>query len=287
MPARPQVLLPALLFLAGCASGGGSPADSSPATAAAPTGEGSEFALPPEVRQAIVAHARAGKVAQPLASYVAVAEIDHKGNFGKKVHVDERRTLTRLDNGLTGVVGSSMFRDGKSQGSGRELTLCGLIPLLRETSSTTETNTVSVVPSGNVFVPFGVKSRTDFSNRFRVVAFQASIPSLCDPAPGSTFTYRTETEFTIRSTGQFLGARTNTGRRVATATCRVSPAAEPASKINPALKGEALSVTCETEMQAGAKSSSRHVFLREAGYYLTIEQKEGMQNTSYQYSQVS
>jgi hypothetical protein len=275
MLARPTVFLPALVLLAGCASGGGSPS----------TTQDAEFALPPEVQQAIAAHARAGKPVQPLASYVAVAEIDNKGNFGKKVHVDERRTLTRLDSGLVGIVGDSRFRDGSSQGSGRELTLCGLIPLLRETSSTTETSGTTMVPAGKVFVPFGLKSRTDFNNRFRVVAFEASVSSLCDPAPGTTFTYRTETEFTTRFAGQFLGPRTNTGRRITTATCRVSPSAEPAGKINPALKGEALGVTCETEAQAGAKSSSRHVFLREAGYYLLIEQRERMQDTSYQYSQ--
>lgn len=247
-----------------------------------------EFAVPPDIQEKMVAHAKTERPVQSLASYAAVLEIDNKGNFGKKEYVDVRRDLLRLDNGLIGTVGSSAFRSGKAQGNGQELSLCGFIALLTESASTTDTSTTTAIPIAKVFVPFGIKSSVDFSRRFRLVSFDASIPSVCNPAPGSEFAYKAESEFTIKTVGRFLGARTSTGRRTDAGTCRVSKEAEPAAKINPTLQGEALIVDCETETGAGRKDSSKRVFLRDAGYYLTIDETlGGVQHTSYQYSEVS
>ena len=174
------------------------------------------------------------------------------------------------------------------QGGGQELSLCGFIALLTESASTTDTSTTTAIPIAKQFVPFGIKSSVDFSRRFRLISFDASVPSVCNPVPGTEFTYKTETEYTIKTVGRFLGARTNTGRRTDAGVCKVSKDIEPAAKINPALQGQALVVNCETETGAGRKDSSKRVFLRDAGYYLTIEETlGGMQRTSYQYSDIS
>jgi hypothetical protein len=246
-----------------------------------------EFSLPPEIQEKVVAHAKTERQLQPLGSYAMVLEVDNKANFNK-VYVDARRNLVRLENGLIGIVGSSALRNGKSQGSGRELSLCGFIALLTESGSTSDTSTTTAIPIGKQFVQFGMKSAVDFSRRFRLVSFDTSVPSVCNPVPGSEFTYKAETEYTIKTVSQFLGTRTSSGRRTDAGTCRVSNEVEPAAKINPALQGEALTVTCETETGAGRKDSTKRVFLREAGLYLTTEQMEGgMQHTFYQYSDVS
>ena len=246
-----------------------------------------DFSLPPDVQEKVLPHARTERKIQPLAAYAAVLEIDNKANFGKE-YVDARRSLVRLESGLIGTVGSSAFRNGKSQGGGQELSLCGFIALLTESASTTDTSTTTAIPIAKQFVPFGIKSSVDFSRRFRLISFDASVPSVCNPVPGTEFTYKTETEYTIKTVGRFLGARTNTGRRTDAGVCKVSKDIEPAAKINPALQGQVLVVNCETETGAGRKDSSKRVFLRDAGYYLTIEETlGGMQRTSYQYSDIS
>jgi hypothetical protein len=166
--------------------------------------------------------------------------------------------------------------------------LCGLIQLLSESAATSDGSSTTAIPIGKTFVPFGFKSNVDFNRRFRVVAFEASVPSVCNPVPGSEFTYKTETEYTLKTVGQFLGPRTSTGRRTDSGTCKVAADVAPAAKVNAALQGEALTVTCETETQAGRKDSSNYVFLRDAGYYLPTEQTlGGMQRTSFQYPEIS
>jgi len=247
-----------------------------------------EFSLPPDIQEKLVVHAKTERPLRSLASYVAVLQIDNKGNFGKEELVDARRDLVRLDNGLTGTVGSSAFRNGKAQGGSQELSLCGFIAVLTESASTTDTSTTTTVPIDKRFVSFGFRSSVDFSRRFRVVSLEASVPSVCNPAPGTEFTYKTETEYTLKTVGKFLGTRTTTGRRTDTGTCKVSKDVEPAAKINPALQGDAVIVDCETETGAGRKDSSKRAFLRDASYYLTIEETlGGVQRTSYQYPEVS
>src|SRR5205823_13334417 len=116
-----------------------------------------DFSLPPDVQEKVLPHARTERKIQPLAAYAAVLEIDNKANFGKE-YVDARRSLVRLESGLIGTVGSSAFRNGKSQGGGQELSLCGFIALLTESASTTDTSTTTAIPIAKQFVPFGIKS---------------------------------------------------------------------------------------------------------------------------------
>ncbi len=242
--------------------------------------QGDEFTLTPELVEKLKAHAPKQRAAV-LARYASEQEIDHKGNFGKKVYADIRAEFVVLESGLIGARGTTALRSSQSAGGGRSLNLCGLLIVASESSTTSDTSVTTVIPIGNLFVPLGIKSSVDFNNRQRLLSLDTVAASLCDPSPGAQFAYSIEGEFTIKTSGMF--GRTNTGRRVGKVSCQVGAEPLAASAIHPALKGDYLPVSCETENPDGKKVRTAYAFLRDVRHYLSLEQVDEWQTVRTRY----
>jgi hypothetical protein len=239
-----------------------------------------QFLLAPEVLQQMAAQVPGQRPSRPIAGYTAIEEIDHKTNFNK-VYVDVKRQFFVLENGLLGSESVSAFREQESQGSTRGVSLCGLIGLIAESASTMQ-NTVPLVV-GKFFLPNGLKSTVDFNNRMRLVGFDASVPSVCAPMPGSQFTYRAEAEVTRRTSGVFT--RTSTSRETVAGSCAVGNERQAASKLHPGLQGDYLTVSCDTET-GGKKYKTNYAFVLESGVYLMMQRSGEWQTSSLQYTDV-
>lgn len=244
----------------------------------------SELTLSQDVQAKVLLHVPAVHPKNPLTSYASTQELDHKMNFTKK-YVDTRSNLTVLENGLVGSDGSVNHRSGDASGAGHTMTLCGLVPLVGESSSTTTSTVGTVLPVGNVFVPFGLKTNVDFNNRVKLVVLEASIPSLCSPQFGTEFTYKTETEVVVKTSGVF--GRTTQVKRTETASCKTAAASKLASELLPSLLGMYLPVSCDVTLTNGAKKHVEYAYLIDSAFYLLTEATTDLQRTKIQYVEAS
>jgi hypothetical protein len=187
----------------------------------------------------------------------------------------------QLQNGLTGAQTSAVMDGGKAVGSGSSLSLCGLIGLLSESKSSTDTSTTTALPAGKVFLPFAIKSSVDFSRRGRLVGLETSASSLCEPASGVEFTLKTEEELIVKTSGLFGG--TKEIKRVRESRCRTSADVKPASLIGEPLVGDYREVQCETVDGNGRTSKTRYAYLIASSFYLPIEEINDVQTTSIRY----
>lgn len=242
---------------------------------------GADLTVPAELQSILAAHAPTGMPTRLLAGYTSVEELDHKTNLSK-IYVDSTAEFLRLESGLTGALGTTVYRNGAAKGAGRGANLCGLMTVLSESQSTTDTSSAAVIPMGKLFVPFGVKSSVDFSNRYRLMKLDASIPSVCKPAEGEAFSFQFEAEHTMKTSGLFGG--TKVIRRASKSKCKVAGEAIPASKINSSLQGDALLVSCESEDQNEKKSTEEYVYLKDSAFYLMTSRVDEWQRSKIQYT---
>jgi len=241
-----------------------------------------ELVLSPELQARILAQVPQGKAARTIERFSATHEIDHKANFSK-TYADEKSIITVLEDGLTGMTGSTAFRSSSSKGAGRGMSLCGLVPLLVESGSNVDTSVISVVPAGKAFLPFSIKSDIDVSNRAKLSTFEASIPSLCSPAPGSEFSYKTETAVQFKTSGLF--GRTNDFQRIESTSCKVAATTSPASQLNASLTGDYWAVSCQITPKTGSPRQADYAYLPDAKFYLPLYLKDEWQSTKISYSE--
>lgn len=241
-----------------------------------------ELVLSPELQARILEHVPQGKAARIIERFSAAHEIDHKANLSK-TYADEKSIITVLEDGLTGVTGSTAFRSSSSNGAGRGMSLCGLLPLLVESGSNVDTSVTSAVPAGKAFLPFSIKSGIDVSSRLKLSAFEASIPSICSPAPGSEFSYKTETAVQFKTSGLF--GRTNDFQRIESANCKVAATSSPASQLNASLTGDYWAVSCQITPKTGAPRQADYAYLPDARFYLPLYLKDEWQSTRIRYTE--
>lgn len=240
-----------------------------------------ELVLNPELQARILLQVPQGKAARSIDRFSATHEIDHKANFSK-TYVDEKSTVAVLEDGLIGITGSTAFRSS-SNGAGRGMSLCGLVPLLVESGSSVDTSVASALPAGKAFLPFNVKSSIEVSNRVKLSAFDASIPSVCSPAPGSEFSYKTETAVQFKTSGLF--GRTNDFQRIESVSCKVAATSSPASQLNASLTGDYWAVSCQITPKTGATRQADYAYLPDARFYLPLYLKDEWQATKISYSE--
>jgi hypothetical protein len=246
---------------------------------------GGDLVVPQALQDMLRSHVPVQRPPNVLASLSAQQSIDHKGNFGRKVEVKIEFSMSRLENGLTGSQSSVVMDGGKGAGRGTGLSLCGLIGLLSDSQSSTETSTTTVIPIGKTFLPFAIKSGVDFSNRRRVVAIETNAPSLCNPTGGQEFTLKTEEELTVKTSGPF--GRTNQIKRVQESKCRASADLKSASQIGASLEGDYREVQCDTVHEGGKTSSTRYAYLVASSFYLPIAEINEWQTAVITYPSVS
>lgn len=212
-------------------------------------------------------------------------EINNVGNFGKLVYYQSHAVYARQDNGLWEVAGSGGFTNGDASSSGESLVLCGLVVLLNTSGSTSSVNTTTAASVGKGFIPFGINSTVQFGVRRRVTKLETTA-HLCTPTPGTSFSYHVESEAWIKTSGMFGQTRHVTG--VIDVTCHVASSVTPAGEIAPALRGDALHISCETTVPSGTPHKSEYVFLRDVALYLQLSLGEpgDVQTTKIRYDAV-
>lgn len=247
-------------------------ADQISPTASPDLASGAPLRLDPAVQQAVVSQLKDYRPRSSIAALSITREIHNVGNFGKLVYYKSRVAYARQDNGLIATVGSGGAAEGGSSGSGRSLTLCGLVTLLSTSASTNDSNATSAVPVPKLFVPFGLASQVDIGMRIRVTEFEADTDHICTPAPGSTFSYRAEREVSVKTTGLFV--HTTIGAGSVEIFCQVGDAPRAASDFGSGLRGDALTVSCDHVTTTGSKRTSEYIYLDEAGLYLQVSEGE-------------
>jgi hypothetical protein len=218
------------------------------------------------VRQAVTGQLKDYKPPVPSAEigWSAVDQMPSR-SIGTTMH----QTYRAQDNGLWSVVSQGSNTMTGPGGVGESLSLCGLVTLLSVGHGQEVRTVPTLVPVGPVFLPFSIRSTNDATFRRRVIAFQTDAPAICNPAPGSRFSYAIEIEQAFRTSGMF-GANVGAtlGYRDA---CEVG-AARPAREIDPALPGQGMLVTCNRVMaKTGQSGTNRFVFLPDVGLFLDLD----------------
>lgn len=244
-----------------------------------------DLVVPQAIQDMLRSHVPVQRPPSLLASFAAQQLIDHKGNFGRKVEAKTQFSLSLLENGLTGSQYSEVMDGGKSAGRGNFLSLCGLIALLSESQATTDTSTTTAIPVGKFLIPFAMKLDVELSLRRRVVAIETNAAVLCNPTGGQEFTFKTEDESTLKTSGIF--GRTRQIKRVQESKCRASSDLKPASQISASLEGDYREVQCETVHEDGERSRMRYAYLVASSFYLSIEASDEWQTTTTSFHGVS
>ncbi len=202
----------------------------------------------------------------------------NKGNFGMALYFDERTHFKLLENGLYGLEGTGAFRKGQSKVSATNLSLCGLLPLVSFSKSSSTTNGYFSV----VGIGISASSTVAFANRSRMIRLETSAPSLCGITPGMHFTYRVDAELTRRIEGDYVRDRTVeevvNGQLV---TCTAGPEMQPASSIAPQLVGDYIPVECVTQDAKNRPSSTQLAYLASYRFYRVMASKDKWQRSEH------
>lgn len=215
--------------------------------------------------------------ATPLPASMSTSQtIWNKGNFGMKVYYDEKTHFRTLDNGLHHIEATGGFRKGQAGGTGTSLSLCGLLPLVNISQSSTTSNGYVVVAGLGI----STSSTVAFANRSRMIRLETTAPSLCGITPGLNFTYRVDAESTRRIEGDYV--RDRTIEQVVNGpvvTCTASPDVQPASRIAPQLVGNYIDVEC-VSFDAKKRPASTHLsYLISYRFYLAMASKAKWQRS--------
>ncbi|WP_422098492.1 hypothetical protein [Variovorax sp.] len=256
-----------MLLLAGCASRPGRDID----------GDLALYIAEP-VRQRFAGTPRA----EPLATASALnffenrQELELKGNLGLISVVRQQAHANWQQGQLLLVTGSDVARekigDNNARARFRGMSLCGLVPVFSEHAVGMQVNRTLVMPIGAVFIPVEVTDDVYFSYRYRMSRFEGDPAQLCAPAPGGSFTYRTETERQVKENGGRF-ARFNKQVTINDAvSCRAAPGVQPLSQITPGAKGSYLRVDCEHKDNIENLQRRSLAWLVDAGVYLPLEE---------------
>jgi len=215
--------------------------------------------------------------ATPLPASISTSQtIWNKGNFGMKVYYDEKTHFRPLENGLHHIEATGGFRNGQAGGTGTSLSLCGLLPLVNISQSSTTNNGFFIVAGLGI----NTSSSVAFANRSRMIRLETTAPSLCGITPGLNFTYRVDAESTRRIEGDYV--RDRTIEQVVNGpvvTCTASPDVKPASRIAPQLVGDYIDVEC-LSFDAKKRPASTHLaYLVSYRFYLAMASKAKWQRS--------
>ena len=220
--------------------------------------------------------------ATPLPASMSTSQtIWNKGNFGMKVYYYEKTRFRALDNGVYHIEATGGFFKGQAGGTGATLSLCGLLPLVNISQSSTTNNGYIVVAGLGI----GTSSTVAFANRSRMIRLETTAPSLCGITPGQNFTYRVDAESTRRIEGDYVRDRTiEEVINGPVVTCTASPDVQPASRIAPQLTGDYIDVEC-VSFDAKKRPVSTHLaYLISYRFYLATASKAKWQRSENAYT---
>jgi len=221
-------------------------------------------------------------VLPPLSSRSTIVA---KGNFGRAIYSDSTASFTRLEDGLYDVQESARLAPNLTVGEGAgstssSLSLCGLVVLFSAGNS----QSVNKVFTTAAYWIYRITSSVEFGNYYKATLLESTAPSLCNPSPNSTFTMRVDSIRTTRIEGAYTRDRTVENSSSNTHTCNVAAVADAASRIAPALDGDYLDVSCESQDQRKRPVVTRYAYLTHYRYYLPVESTSKYQRSEVSYS---
>lgn len=239
---------------------------------------GESYSISEELMTSLKPHIGSEPALSMPAAMSTTQTIWNKGNFGMAVYYDDKTRYRTIENGLHHVEGAGGFRKAQAGGSVTSLSLCGLLPLVSVSqSSTTTKGFVRVIGIG-----IHTSSTVSFANRSRMIRLETSAPSLCGITPGQHFTYRVDAELTRRIEGDYTRDRTIeevvNGPLV---TCTAGPDIQPASSIAPQLVGDYIPVECVTQDAKNRPSSTQLAYLASYRFYLVMASKSKWQRSEH------
>lgn len=231
-----------------------------------------ELSVPSQLESVLASHRATLPVERDLVGIDSITTIDHKGNFRPFTEASRTAFEWQTNGHLFSTTSSS--RDGASgadaTGVVTSVSLCGLVPLLIESAGQSTSRGTAVIPAGGAFVPFGFSSNSKSAMRFRISSFSSTVPNVCSPEAGSSFSYETtgERQRMIETSVIF---RSNLQRTESDSVqCSVSATEKPASEISADLRGGYLEVACLHKEPADSPRRSVYAFLRASGVYVPI-----------------
>lgn len=204
----------------------------------------------------------------------AVHEIDSPGNIGV-IRGETRAEYQWVSDGLLANSSATVLRDGKGSGSTQSVSVCGLIPIVKQRTSALQ-GPAPVIPIAGAFVGIGLKTSVDFAAASRLVSFRAEKGNPCEPKPGETIAFVAGVEHTFKIAG-----KTMSGVRTETTTCKAAEGSTSLAELVAATTGEYLKVSCESVAQGGHKTVSTYAFLPTVGQYILLEEQDGKTKLAY------
>lgn len=231
-----------------------------------------DLVIAPSVEPALAAHKPSLPVLSELVAVDVVVTIDHKGNFGRIDTSEQQQAFQWQADGRLASTSTGSYKtpDGSmSAWTSTSISLCGLVPLLNESASKSDSRLTTAVPAGGVFVPFGFSSKSQGASRARLVSFSTSAANLCKPTSGASFTYQSTREEQRKFEGK-MHSSNKLHTITESATCEVGPAEQSAKTLNPSLVGSYLPVSCSYSDPSKPARKSEFAYLLASGLYLPM-----------------
>ena len=251
-------LLPTVLI--GCASSG------------VPIDRDIDLVTAPSVQVALAAHQPSPLVPSQLFTADMVVTIDHKGNFGRIDTSEQQQVFAWQADGRLVFKSTGVYKtpDGSiSVLTSNSSSLCGLVPILNESSTKNDSRLTTVAPVGGLFVPLGFSSKSHIASRERLVRFSTSAANLCKPTPGASFTYQA-----IREEQRKVENSVHSSNKLHThsesVSCKIGSVEQSARALNPSLAGNYLSVSCSYSDPSKPTRKSEFAYLLASGIYLPV-----------------
>lgn len=230
-----------------------------------------------DVPQSVLAAAsQAGSVGEPrVIEFRRQYENVRPGDLGLKNHAEGRVRLTIEAGGIVreASVGSwGEESQGKMGGTTRTtvVSICGVQEVSYEYDSRFTTSTHMFAAAPGVTVTSDGLGQGSLIWRTLVRAISGSVLGLCQPTPGSEYSFSYSRQVQHRN-----GPAVNTGRSFAASIkCRTATSFVPASGYVPELSGQALEMACTRAYAGEGDYVSRYVFISGLGIYLPIETSE-------------
>ena len=253
----------ALVSLAGCASG------------AKNIDYDIDISVPDALTPALATHLPTTPLAAELAALDSSIAIDHKGNLGHIATSEKQAAFHWQPNGRLSITSVSIYKapnGSNSISTTTAVTLCGLVPLVTESSIKSTSQLTTAVIAGSSFIPLNFSSKGQLTTRFHTTQFSASVTNLCKLEPGSTFSFRTEGELQRKYEGNLFSAN-KLRTTIESATCTTSSTERSAAALDPGMRGGYLEVTCSYAEPDKPVRKSIFAFLLASGLYVPITEQ--------------
>lgn len=205
------------------------------------------------------------------------------GDLGAVYDWDQRGQSTTTPDGLKDDVLSAVPRSSRlAPEISRTLSLCGLVPLMSESSSSPRGSEITFIPTARFSLPVVTGGALPTGGRYRASALEIDHRSPCNPRAGDSISITIKGQLLRRVIGPI-----GTLQRLQDVEEKIRCLIEPGDSkgLPPLTRGDVLHATCKHESTLGSPIESRHAYLPAFRQYvpLLIVRGKGT-DTRYEYT---